>query len=84
MPGTDRNAAVARANARKEGISAMEMVHESSTVADHVTASLGVATLICNEDFAPEDVVKAADEQLYWGKGNGRNRVGHEGARANK
>jgi PleD family two-component response regulator len=40
-----------------------------------VTISLGVATMIPGEAFAPETLVAAADAALYGAKRAGRNRV---------
>lgn len=49
--------------------------HPGSEVADHVTASLGVASLHCQPRQSALRVVARADEQLYRAKAEGRNRV---------
>nr|WP_240192131.1 diguanylate cyclase [Desulforhopalus vacuolatus] len=57
--------AVARLNIR----------HTASDVADHVSLSLGVATVAADLESSPVDLIKAVDIFLYKAKENGRNRV---------
>lgn len=40
-----------------------------------VTASLGVATMVPNQDLNPTDLIKLADQAMYQAKENGRNKV---------
>jgi len=51
------------------------MEHKSSPMAEVVTLSLGVATLIPDIGSHPSVLLEAADRALYQAKGNGRNRV---------
>lgn len=76
LPETSHEAAVSIAMSIRDGIAAMGIHHTGSTIADHVTVSLGVATKNCNGDISPESIVNLADKHLYWAKENGRNRVG--------
>jgi diguanylate cyclase (GGDEF)-like protein len=49
--------------------------HSGSTVAKHVTISVGAATIQPTHDREPEAVVRKADECLYQAKGEGRDRA---------
>ena len=82
LPETNHEGAIAIAMGIKNNIADLQFPHEGSQVADHVTVSLGVATVMCDTTILPDHIVKIADEQLYWAKNNGRNRVGYEGADA--
>lgn len=58
----------------REKINALNLTHESSQVAGHVTISCGVASVIPNGDIASAEIIRMADEALYQAKENGRNR----------
>jgi len=75
LPMTGHDAAVAIAEKIRQGIGALAIPHCKSTVADHVTASLGVSTVRCVPSKSALQVVALADEQLYAAKSGGRNRV---------
>ncbi|MFT2091524.1 GGDEF domain-containing protein [Paraglaciecola sp. 2405UD69-4] len=49
--------------------------HKNSSVAEHVTMSIGVATLIPNKELTCKDLVELADKNLYKAKNQGRNRI---------
>jgi diguanylate cyclase (GGDEF)-like protein/PAS domain S-box-containing protein len=49
--------------------------HRSSEITDHLTASLGVASLMPQKGMSPTDLIKLADMALYKAKKEGRNRV---------
>ena len=49
--------------------------HDSSTVAEFVTISAGVATVRPTKDGSPEPLLRAADDRLYEAKKTGRNRA---------
>jgi len=49
--------------------------HTGSTVAKHVTISVGAASIQPTHEREPEALVRKADECLYQAKGEGRNRV---------
>jgi len=75
LPETDSSGAVAIAEKIRREILAQAIPHTGSSVADHVTASLGVATVQCTESGSVVDIVAQVDKQLYRAKSAGRNRV---------
>ncbi|HWJ94538.1 MAG TPA: diguanylate cyclase, partial [Telluria sp.] len=54
-------------------LAAMAVPHEASPTSSLLTVSMGIATLVPDEDSAPADLVQAADAQLYEAKAAGRN-----------
>jgi len=46
--------------------------HASSSVADHVTISIGIATAIPTADLLPDILLRTADDMLYAAKHAGR------------
>lgn len=75
LPETSGHGAVQIAELVRKNVVALNLEHESSPLADFVTLSLGVATLIPDQDSQPSLLLEAADRALYQAKGNGRNRV---------
>ncbi len=78
LPETDLIAAVAIAERIRNGIIARAIPHSGSSVADHVTASLGVVTARCSADNSSLAILSQVDELLYRAKSLGRNRVEHQ------
>lgn len=75
MPNTHGTGALAVAERVCERIRALAIPHAHSDVAEHVTASIGVATVIPQADHPATRLVSAADVALYSAKNSGRNRV---------
>ncbi len=75
LPDTDLDGARRIAERIASGIADLAIEHAGSDVADHVTASIGVAAVTCTPDRSPLNVVATADEQLYAAKSNGRARI---------
>ena len=73
MPGTDIEGAKSIAASLCEGVSSMRLPHAHSSATDHVTISLGVATMSASADGTPEQLIEKADSALYRSKENGRN-----------
>jgi len=75
LPETDAAAGVLVAEKMRRNVAALEILHEHSSAARHVTISLGVAATIPTADGAPLTLVEAADALLYKAKVQGRDRV---------
>ena len=75
MPGTKDNGAHAVAERICERIREIDLLHEHSDVAAHVTVSIGAATMTPLPDQPFSELVAAADHALYAAKHAGRNRV---------
>jgi len=75
LPETNAQGAATLAKRIREGIASLAIPHAASSVADRVTASLGIVTVATTVLTSSLDVVKLADEQLYRAKSNGRNRI---------
>ena len=58
-----------------QAVSDLHIPHAASTVADHITVSVGVASLLPDRQSTADQVVTAADQALYNAKQQGRNRV---------
>jgi diguanylate cyclase (GGDEF)-like protein len=75
LPKTDLEGAVQVAETMRNEINALDIQHASPNVADRVTISVGVATMIPTVDDSCETLLNAADKALYEAKENGRNQV---------
>jgi len=78
LPETDSDGAILIAEKIRQSIQELAIPHERSSVAECVTASVGVASVICTVGGSPVDIVTKADELLYVAKSMGRNRVEYE------
>jgi diguanylate cyclase (GGDEF)-like protein/hemerythrin-like metal-binding protein len=75
LPETDRTGAITIAEQIRRSIQTLAIPHIGSSVADHVTASLGVVTVECTKGGAAKDIISQADDLLYRAKSSGRNRI---------
>lgn len=75
LPETDMASASTVAERALEAVAALKIPHLHSSVAEHVSISIGVATKLPGDDLHPESILKKADQNLYKAKANGRNRV---------
>lgn len=75
LPETHLEGAVVVAEHIRSAIERLKMRHEVSKIADHVTVSLGVASLAPREGFSHEVLLVTADKALYIAKSKGRNQV---------
>lgn len=74
LPDTDEAGAMAVAGQICQAVEALNIPHRSSSVADHVTISVGVATM-CPDTRRPDYLIELADQALYKAKKQGRNQV---------
>ena len=72
---TDMAGALEVAEALRAGVADLGLKHEGSDIADHVTASLGVACANDTRETSPAELIAWADEAMYRAKNQGRNRV---------
>jgi diguanylate cyclase (GGDEF)-like protein len=75
LPETDREGATVVGEMLRKEIEAMDIKHHDSPVTDHVTISLGVASMVPTMDSSSHTLIEASDKCLYQAKEEGRNRV---------
>ncbi|MCF8176208.1 MAG: GGDEF domain-containing protein, partial [Burkholderiaceae bacterium] len=75
MPATDLPGACIVAERIRAAVEKLAIPHAQSQIADHVTVSVGVATVSVSLDGVQANLVGAADAALYRAKEEGRNRV---------
>ena len=75
LPETNLDGAIVIAEKIRAGIQGLAIPHDASSVADCVTASLGVVTITCTSETSPSRLIDSADTLLYKAKLEGRNRV---------
>lgn len=74
LPRTDAKGAAVIAEQLRANVEAKHIAHAYSSVADHVSISLGIATMKPDNSNKPENLIAKADEALYKAKEAGRNR----------
>jgi diguanylate cyclase (GGDEF)-like protein/PAS domain S-box-containing protein len=75
LPRTEQKRAGIVAQKIADEIAGLRIRHEGSAVADHVTISIGLATLVPERGQEYSDLIRMADQNLYSAKQRGRNRV---------
>jgi diguanylate cyclase (GGDEF)-like protein len=75
LPRTDAAKALRCADQLQDALAALALPHRFSRASDHITASIGVATLTPDVRIKPSDFIRNADRALYVAKAEGRNRV---------
>ncbi|MFO6424009.1 diguanylate cyclase [Motilimonas sp. KMU-193] len=77
LPDTDAQGACYIAQVICNAVADKNIPHQYSKVAQHITVSLGVATLTPAPQLECESLIEQADLALYQAKSNGRNQVLH-------
>jgi diguanylate cyclase (GGDEF)-like protein len=75
LPETTLDSATVIAEQIRENVASLQLPHVSSQVSDYVTLSLGVATVIPNDETSANNLIEMADRALYRAKRKGRNQV---------
>ncbi len=75
LPEVNQEEAINMAEQILFGIRGLNIAHADSAVADHVTVSLGLASLNMNQHTTWQTLLSQADQALYQAKHEGRNRL---------
>lgn len=75
LPDTENRHTMAIAERFRQEVESLQIPHASSKAHDYMTASVGVATLLPDNDTSPSDLIEMAGKALYNAKERGRNRV---------
>ncbi len=75
LPNTDRSGAAVVAQRIHQAVAALAISHETSTVSDRVTISLGLSVLTPGQGLPANLLLKQADQALYQAKRQGRDRT---------
>lgn len=74
LPGTTAEGALQVAAQIQAALAMLNLLHVRSPINNLVTLSIGIATFVSTPEFAPDDLIAAADQALYNAKATGRNR----------
>jgi len=74
LPDTDGSSAAMVAESILSAIRNLGIIHEGSKVCNHVTISIGIASLIPEKGSIPALLIDSSDRALYQAKHEGRNR----------
>jgi diguanylate cyclase (GGDEF)-like protein len=77
LPDTNKEGAEIKSQNIIKTINDLQLPHEKSLVASHITVSLGVTTFNEFNKITLDDALKSADKALYLAKALGRNRFCH-------
>jgi diguanylate cyclase (GGDEF)-like protein/PAS domain S-box-containing protein len=75
LPETGLDAALQLAERCKDAVAALEIPHDSSSVGEFVTTSMGVGAVQPSGGMEPMRFIEAVDKLLYKAKQAGRNRI---------
>lgn len=72
LPHTNLEGAAKVAERLQSAVRELQISHERSSAGEHVSISMGVATVVPSGGCSEEELIAAADQQLYAAKGAGR------------
>jgi diguanylate cyclase (GGDEF)-like protein len=75
LPGRTLESAVRIGESLRRAVLALRVANEDSTVAEHVSVSVGAAAALPTAQDKPVALLQTADDALHQAKGGGRNRV---------
>lgn len=75
LPDTPSENAFTIAENSRNAVASLNITHEDSPVADTLTISLGVVSMLPQPGMSPPSLIEAADKSLYKAKEEGRNRT---------
>jgi diguanylate cyclase (GGDEF)-like protein len=75
LPNTDSGGARNVAEGIQDRMRHAAIPHKESTIANAITLSIGIATIIPDRSTSPALLIKRADQSLYKGKNNGKNQI---------
>lgn len=75
LPNIDVDGAVTLANQMQQKLHDAEFTHATSPLGDNVTVSIGIASVLPDDNATALGLFKAADKALYKAKAKGRNQV---------
>ncbi|MDR3385894.1 MAG: diguanylate cyclase [Rudaea sp.] len=75
LPRTGASLALRCAEQLHDAVAALAVPHRFARAGEHVSASIGVATLTAEMRFKPSEFIRRADRALYVAKAEGRDRV---------
>ncbi|WP_414752765.1 diguanylate cyclase domain-containing protein [Anabaena sp. CCY 9910] len=75
MPYTHAKGAIYVAHTIQTSVRDLQITHDKSAVSQHITLSMGVATITPTWESSPSDLIAAADKALYKAKESGRDRI---------
>ena len=76
LPNTSLDGACSLANSVRRAVQALAIAHVAPVADATVTVSIGVATMVPEQDLKPIALIQRADIGLYQAKESGRNRIG--------
>lgn len=76
LPNTSHEGALSLADGVRCAVQALAIAHVAPATDAILTISIGVATMVPDQDTQPVTLVQRADMGLYQAKENGRNRIG--------
>jgi len=59
----------------RDAVESLNLAHPASSVADHVTVSIGYTTEVVKNEARTSDLIDEADQALYRAKDTGRNKI---------